>query len=57
VINGVRRRPLGGSGSIHGQIPPDELLKMKKRGQKKSLTNSLFNLPDVLGMTGINDTT
>ena len=57
MIKGVRRRPLGGSGSIHGQIPPDELLKMKKRGQKKSLTNSLFNLPDVLGMTGINDTT
>ena len=59
----MRRTPYGGSGTGHGRFTEVELLKVKKNGQfpdesgkNKSRTNSLCNLPDVLGITDINDT-
>jgi hypothetical protein len=33
IANARRRRPRGGSGSIHGQIAQAELLKLQKNGQ------------------------
>ncbi len=57
------RKPRGGSGTGHGRFPESELLKLQKSGQfpdesvRIKGTNSLCNLPEVLGIGDINDTT
>jgi hypothetical protein len=58
----VNRKPHDGSGTTHGHVAQAELLKLQKSGQfldesvNKSHTNSLCNLPDVLGTSRINVT-
>jgi hypothetical protein len=42
--------PRGGSGKVHYLVAQAELLKLQK-------SNSLCNLPDVLAIADINDTT
>ena len=52
------RRLRGDSGTGHGDVVQDELLRLKKNGQfPDDLVNSLCNLPDVLTITDIKEIT